>query len=268
MMQTTKSWIIAVASVALLSLGVAFQLMQRSAIAASGPLPSFELKRSERLRSDLHHDKLTLVTVLARRSDGAEVMVTENRLAEDRPMIERTLFFPATGIRVLVDDTVRAKSTFYYQPSDPAFTHLQLMRSNPATGCRASLTGGTVHPGPGVDETVAGIPAVKLVSEGANRHTRWLTPQLGCIEVMTRLDSPGSTAISSPDYLRLAEPDAKLFEIPPDYAEVKPSVRIDLVNAWMRRTFPAVPRGRMQDISSYRQSADQAYLNHRQASGR
>ena len=239
-------------------------------VLAAGPLPSFELSRSEHLQSDKHNNKLTIVTILARRSDGAEVMVSENRIAEDRPLVERTLFFPLTGIRVLVNDTVRARSTFRYQQSDPAFSRLQLMREDPATKCMISIRGGAAHPGPAVEEEVAGVRAIKLVADGANRHTRWLVPQLGCIEIMTRNDwkdgqsgRVASTAISSPDYLRLSEPSARLFEIPSDYVEVKPSARIDLVNAWMRRAFPEVPPGTARDDSSYRRSADEAYLLHR-----
>jgi hypothetical protein len=42
-------------------------------VLAAGPLPSFELSRTERLTSERIHDKVTIVTTVARRGDGAKL---------------------------------------------------------------------------------------------------------------------------------------------------------------------------------------------------
>lgn len=240
-------------------------------VAAASPLPSFEVKRTERLTSERHHGKITFVLTMARRSDGAEAKVVENRTSPDRPIVERTLFFPSSAIRIFVDDTIRVKSTFYYRHTEPVFPHLQLMREDPATGCTKTLSGTLVHNGAVIEESLLGIPAVKIVTQDANVHTRWLAPQLGCIEVMTRHDwrenkggFVASTTISYPDYIRLGEPDEGLFAVPLDYSEVKPSERICRLNAWMRQHFPEAPRSEAPRANEgYRHSADESYAKHR-----
>lgn len=240
-------------------------------VLAAGPLPSFEIKRTERLTSPQHQDKVTIIITLGRRADGSEVSVTENRISPDRPMVERVLFFPATGARVMVDDTVGLKSTFYYSKRESVFPRLQLMKNDPTRRCLTGLAGEQTHTGLAEDDSILGNPVVKMVTEGPNRHTRWLSPQLGCIEVMARHDwSAGtgaqvaSTALSTPDYIKLGEPDDRLFEVPSSYEEVKPSERLDRINAWMRRQFPEVPPTRNpQANESFRRSADESYAKHR-----
>ncbi len=49
------------------------------AVQAAGPLPTFETQRTDRLNSDHHKDAVLLVTTQARRADGAEVTVEEDR---------------------------------------------------------------------------------------------------------------------------------------------------------------------------------------------
>jgi hypothetical protein len=240
-------------------------------VLAVGRLPSFEAKRTERLTSEQIHGKITFVTTLARRADGAEVKMKENRTSPDRPMVERVLFFPSTAIRILIDDTIRVKSTFYYNRNEPEFPHFRLMKEDPATRCTTSLGGSVVHQGPGADDSILGIPVVKFTTEDANVHTSWVAPQLGCIEVMTRHDwrenrggFVASTAIATPDYIHPGEPDERLFSIPADYMELKPSQRIDRINAWMREHFPEVPRGEEHAATkSYSRSADESYAKHR-----
>lgn len=232
---------------------------------AAGPLPSFELKRTERLRSETIHDKVTIVTTLARRADGAEVEIAE--IHERPPTVERKLFFPRTGVRIHLNDAVRAKSTFHIPPGDPILPRLQLMKLDPSTRCMVSLSGTKVHGGPASEESILGIPVVKLTTEGVNTQTQWLAPQLGCVEIMTRWDWRqkgggliASSAISTPDYVRLQEPDDGLFAVPSDYQELKPSERMDRVSEWRSKHFPA---GSARDRSeSARQSGDELYAKY------
>lgn len=233
---------------------------------AAGPLPSFELKRTERLRSETIHDKVTIVTTVARRADGAEVEVVEIR--ERLPTVERKLFFPRTGVRIHLNDTVRAKSTFHVPPNDPILPRLQLMKLDPSTRCTVSLSGTKVHSGPVSEESILGIPVVKLTTEGVNTQTQWFAPQLGCVEIMTRWDWRqngggliASSAVSTPDYVLLQEPAESLFAVPSDYQELKPSERMDRVSEWRSKHFPA---GSASDRNeSARQSGDELYAKYR-----
>ncbi|MBL8227132.1 MAG: hypothetical protein JNL98_01590 [Bryobacterales bacterium] len=206
------------------------------------------------------------MTVLARRADGAEVTVEETRT--NPPTVERKLFFPRTGVRIHVDDTVHAKSTFHVLRTESAFRSLQFMTLDPSTRCTADLRGRVAHSGPVAEESILGIPVVKLTTEGVNTQTQWLAPQLGCVTVMTRWDwreggggRIASTATSTPDYVRLQEPDESLFAIPADYQEMKPSERMDRAGEWRREHFPPSPAGKQNE--RYRRSADELYDRYR-----
>jgi hypothetical protein len=234
------------------------------AVQAAGPLPSFELSRTERLNSGHHHDAVTIVTVLARRADGSEVTVEENRIDPQRISRQRRLVMPAQGLKIELDDHIKAKSSFRFQIGDPRLPGAAFMKHDPSTNCSKWLDGRLNDTlALAGQETILGVPVVRFERSGpANKHTVWMAPSLGCVLVRTKAEwgqggtPDASVAVAETDYVKIGSPDDGLFAVPTDYSEMKPSDRHQLHVTHMGLKISETQRASNE---GYYQQADAVY---------
>ena len=160
--------------------------------------------------------------ILARRSDGATLrmsMVGPSALGR----YVRDLKFP-DGTSVAVYDSVTAKVTW------PAMSDLEksIFRSNDfaPSDCHAGSGGGTLLR---YDQIEGQDVAVIQSAAGSYRTTIWAAPKLACEHLLVKAETMQSNGTFLPSAetktvkLVVGEPDARLFNIPPDLAEMKPS---------------------------------------------
>jgi hypothetical protein len=194
---------------------------------------------------------------IALRSDGARVnLVKEPR----KGWVSRDLRF-SNGVLQTVYDDVRAVVTVQLSASEQQ--NRRAMDLDPAANCALSLSGEHgAHPSTvqGQEERF-GIPVSRVLN--GNNLTLWMAPSLGCtaLEHFVDWDSahPGTnTSRLKLDSVTLAEPDAALFAVPSNYAEMPPSQATAL-----HMRFGAVPEDAVQKFVAQAAKNDSFYLAHR-----
>jgi hypothetical protein len=166
-------------------------------------------------------DPVGMKEVHARRSDGATVVVSTVARSDQHT---RNLRF-ADGGSVTVYDTVKAKVT-WPAPNEVEKNMLRSRALSSPSDCGASAGFGTLLRR---EEMEGQDVAVIQRTDGSRRATFWAAPKLGCqylyvdTEVMQSNGSFRKSAQTKTTRLVVGEPDPQLFEIAPDFVEMKPS---------------------------------------------
>jgi len=164
---------------------------------------------------------MVLGKYFARRADGS---TSSGPQAAPSDMI-REVIAPRQGISVVLSDLSRTKSTFYGKPRESNTSH--------GTRCEAFLHGGNRLVGEG---NLFGYKVVQFEDKASEKGpdytvetTIWRAPDLHCQPLKHIAIRTNHSGIVTGRFERSVvkviqdEPDPVLFEISPDYREVKPS---------------------------------------------
>jgi hypothetical protein len=206
-----------------LAIGFAAMLVQAQFPATTG-WKEFTVVRRESSRSFVNGSKGQRISFEAHRRDGSTAAGST-----ESPSLgggTRSIFFNPSGQKIVVDDTVRMKSTYLRQTKSDHPLH--------DSTCGATAISPAVSPVVKGEEQVMGY--MTLVIETHERvgkeeyvHSEWRAPDLDCAVLKISEDRMGEAGEVSGHFdmitseITQAPPDPKLFNIPDDYAEVPPS---------------------------------------------
>jgi len=163
--------------------------------------------------------------LVAQRSDGSRVTQVTPGDGGKGGFAGRTIEM-SDGTYGMIEDSLQAKSTARRSPAEMAS----------AKAAQASMPANCVMQKETSDgeEILAGVRTVKIVPQSTTadrmRRVYWRAPALNCIAVQdlvqTRADANSSWVAAAGKRLvslSIREPEAKLFENPSNYEEMKPS---------------------------------------------
>ncbi len=175
----------------------------------------------------------------AQRSDGSTAEGQAATPSHPRLFRPRHVVLKTKGERVLIDDSARVKTTWFFEPK----------ASSPSADpvCGFHTLSASAKPALKGEENVLGFRTVVIQTEIGHEFltTVWRAPDLDCTVVkMTEVrrnergDVTGRFELE-PTLITVGPPDAKQFDVPPDYVEKSP-VETELAR---RAGDPRSPRG-------------------------
>jgi hypothetical protein len=194
--------------------------------AKSGDFKEFTITRNETSQSrNPHH--IRRVVFEAQRSDGSRVTgeVTPTGTIAAR----RFATLVPEGIQVRIDDSLRAKTTRYFRNNPPPTPPI------PDPECGLSRLSPDTKPSYKGEAPVLGIRTVAIQTEETIEdgesflRTQWQAPDLDCAVLRVSEDRRDNIGHITGHFeiqalkVVVGTPDPKLFEVPPDYAEMSPS---------------------------------------------
>lgn len=158
--------------------------------------------------------------VYAVREDGARVALRSYRRSDGSPMEVRSVSNPNLRVRHVMNSRIESITSLPLSKDAAEVMRQRLLYcGNDPKAATSEVLGfkvvrQVVTPGEAMGEGAAAAPVAE----------RWLAPRLGCATLRAKISRDGEvTSIEEAVYVRLGEPDPKLFEIPSDYQEMSPA---------------------------------------------
>lgn len=167
----------------------------------------------------------------ALRSDGSKASLR----VYDGEVMSRRVVDVRHRRSVILSDTERTKSTNYFSEQEQQ----AILTDASSPDCSPNPRERPVR-----EESILGFRAFVFertdsVAGQNYRVTRWAVPDLNCTDIQSILESRDGTGHitgmtgKSPIFIRMGEPDASLFQVSEEYAEMSPSAMQE--NSYLRR---------------------------------